>query len=136
MSNCTTSTGGSFENEYIKFEYPSNLFIRSSSPNNNPNNTFFVQVCNNTSYSSYIIDISTDIFAKKVFDKPNANVTTISGRRAIIKTIHRLNKDNTVTISGTMVYIEFKDNIIITISLYDNNQTEILNQILNTLVIK
>lgn len=136
MTNCTTSTGGSFENEYIKFEYPPNLFIRSSSPSNNPNNTFSVQVCNNTSYTSAIIDISTDIFGKNQFDNPNANITTISGRRAIIKPMHRLNNDNEVVTSGTMVDIEFKDNMIITISLYDINQTDTFNQILNTLIIK
>jgi hypothetical protein len=136
MSDCTTSSGGSFENEYIKFDYPPNLFIRSSSPNNNPNNTFLIQVCNNTSYTSAIMDISTDIFQKHEFNKSNANLTTISGRRAIIGPIYSLNKDNVVTISGTIVYIEFKDDIVITISLYDNNQTDILNQILNTLVIK
>lgn len=136
MTNCTTSTGGSFENEYIKFEYPSNLFIRSSSPNDNPNNTFEIQVCNNTSYTSAIMYIRTDPFQKHEFNKSNANLTTISGRRAIIGPIYKFNNDNEVIISGTIVYIEFKDDIVITISLRDNNQTDVLNKILNTLVIK
>lgn len=138
MSNSTTSTDGSFENEYIKFEYPPNLIVNSSSPNNNPKNTFAIRIYNNTSSTQPIIEISTD-YIPNFFTKnnnSNANFTTIAGRKAITAPIKHRNSDNTETMEGTIKYIEFQDNVVLEISLYNNTNTYVLNKILNTLVIK
>lgn len=112
-----TSTGGTFENQMIKFDYPSNLTIRDASTDDNVH----IMIYNGTHYLGSIYQ-DNDVNIEDLYGSGYTK-TTINGKAVIIKD------------ATSPVYLFLTSKIALNIELKPNN-TVTQNQIMNSLIIK
>lgn len=126
----TKSTGGSFENQWVKFSYPSNLTIWDLSTNDHVD----ISIHNGTKLLGSITDDNENINDLSTDGKTNK--TTINGREALIGNV--VSNDNNTPLE-TSAYIFLTSNSVLDVELYSDNESvdkSVFSQIMDTLIIK
>ena len=122
------STGGSFENQWIKFSYPSNLTITDYSTDN----YIYMEIYNGNEYIGSIYNEMTNIDNYVPF--PESYNTTIAGRKTLrdydIKTLD--NGENQVRPSAAIYLTE---NATLNV-IFDPASKKPFDQVIKTLIIK
>ena len=111
-----TSTGGTFENQLIKFNYPSNLTIRDASTDDNVH----ILIYNGTHYIGSIY-------------QDNVNIEDLYGSGYTKNTIN--GKAVIINDATSPVYVLLTSDTALKIGFQPNN-TETQNQIMNSLIVK
>ncbi|MGB9938145.1 MAG: hypothetical protein ACPK7O_10530 [Methanobacterium sp.] len=122
------STGGSFENQWIKFNYPSNLTITDNSTNDD----ILITIYNGNEYIGSIYNQMDNINNYVPF--PESYNTTIGGRKALreydMKTLY--NGENQIRPSAA---IYLTQNATLNV-IFEPTAKKPFNQVIKTLIIK
>lgn len=122
------STGGSFENQWIKFNYPSNLTIID----NSTNDAILITIYNGNEYIGSIYNEMTNMDNYMPF--PESYNTTIVGRKALrdydMKTLD--NGENQIRPSAAIFLTE---NATLNV-IFEPASNKTFNQVIKTLIIK
>lgn len=119
------STGGSFENQWVKFSYPSNLNIIDKSTNDHVD----ISIYNGTYEIGTISDSNINI--EEAGSSSRTNMTIINGREALVGNVVSVN----FNLLETSAFIALTDNSILEIDIFSGNKL-VFDKIMKTLVIK
>ncbi|MGF7117107.1 hypothetical protein [Methanobacterium oryzae] len=119
------STGGSFENQWVKFNYPPDLTIGDASTNDHVDITIY----NGTKEIGSINDYNSNIDEMGTSSK--TKITMINGRDALVGYVGSVN----FNLLETSAFVALTDNSILEIEIFSSNKP-IFDKIMNTIVIK
>lgn len=125
------STGGLFENQWIKFNYPSNLTVWDASTDEHVD----ISIRNGTYEIGSIKDSTSGI--SSVIASTETNLTTIHGREAVVGNI--ADSDNNNDIIKTSAAVCLTDNSFLDIKFDSDNESLdklTFNQVINSLIVK
>jgi hypothetical protein len=123
----TTTSGGSFENPWLKFDYPSELTLKDSSDDKHVK----IEIYNGTKYIGTIFDESVSL--DRYGSLPESNLTTVNGRKTLKDYDYAVDSNGKQTIRPSAA-IYLTQDATLNIILEENRNT--FNQMISTLNIK